>query len=398
MTLRINGIVPHAPTHQNGGSDEVATATAAANAIPKADADSRLNPAWVWTRTTVTGAVGLSGKRVQAAITAAPAATYTITMPVAPTAGDTVEIVDEYGAAAYDTSAATYLVKIAGGTFFFPVPSASTTSLCFWNNRGSILLEYDGTSWVVLRNAGVYIDPTAVTGLKVWVDARKGITLVSGAVSTWTSLDAGNYALTQSTASKRPTYQAGALNGFSSPVFASAASQELTNASYSASSGAATAFALTTRDWYENVNGGWNQIFTAGAGATTGMSFSVRQRALAGAAWADNDAVLYTNGYNSTQVGQFVVPHLLPGGQITTLMAGRVDSTAALMWLNGQPARWYRKQTAGAAATIVAGGFSLCGAGFLEGYLHAGLLFDASVSDGNMALLTDAVLGSWKVR
>lgn len=38
---------PHAPSHQHGGSDEVAVATPAANAIPKARADSILDPGWI---------------------------------------------------------------------------------------------------------------------------------------------------------------------------------------------------------------------------------------------------------------------------------------------------------------------------------------------------------------
>ncbi len=37
----------HATEHQNGGGDEVATATAAANAIPKAGAGARLDSAWL---------------------------------------------------------------------------------------------------------------------------------------------------------------------------------------------------------------------------------------------------------------------------------------------------------------------------------------------------------------
>jgi hypothetical protein len=37
----------HAASHKNGGGDEVATATPAANAIPKADADGRLSAGWI---------------------------------------------------------------------------------------------------------------------------------------------------------------------------------------------------------------------------------------------------------------------------------------------------------------------------------------------------------------
>jgi hypothetical protein len=42
----VSGIVPHSTTHKHGGGDEVATATPAANAIPKADVSGTLN-SWV---------------------------------------------------------------------------------------------------------------------------------------------------------------------------------------------------------------------------------------------------------------------------------------------------------------------------------------------------------------
>ena len=45
----------HASEHQNAGGDEVATATAAANAIPKANASADLDPAWL-----ITGTVTIS--------------------------------------------------------------------------------------------------------------------------------------------------------------------------------------------------------------------------------------------------------------------------------------------------------------------------------------------------
>ncbi len=46
----------HASRHQNGGNDEVATATAAANAIPKAGAGGKLDIAWIPTGTSSTTA------------------------------------------------------------------------------------------------------------------------------------------------------------------------------------------------------------------------------------------------------------------------------------------------------------------------------------------------------
>lgn len=47
--VTISGVTPsaHASTHQHGGSDEVATATAAPNAIPKADAAGQLAAGWM---------------------------------------------------------------------------------------------------------------------------------------------------------------------------------------------------------------------------------------------------------------------------------------------------------------------------------------------------------------
>jgi hypothetical protein len=43
-------VLPHAGTHQHGGTDEVATATSAANAIPKADGTGKLSRGWLPSR------------------------------------------------------------------------------------------------------------------------------------------------------------------------------------------------------------------------------------------------------------------------------------------------------------------------------------------------------------
>jgi len=40
-------LLPHAATHKDGGSDEVATAGASPNAIPKADGTGKLDVAWL---------------------------------------------------------------------------------------------------------------------------------------------------------------------------------------------------------------------------------------------------------------------------------------------------------------------------------------------------------------
>jgi hypothetical protein len=47
QALSVGAIPAHASTHQHGGSDEVATATAAANAIPKADGTGKLDDGWI---------------------------------------------------------------------------------------------------------------------------------------------------------------------------------------------------------------------------------------------------------------------------------------------------------------------------------------------------------------
>jgi len=59
---------PHAPTHQHGGGDEVATVTPASNAIPKADGTGKLDPGWlpavvvpVPSSRTITAGAGLVG-------------------------------------------------------------------------------------------------------------------------------------------------------------------------------------------------------------------------------------------------------------------------------------------------------------------------------------------------
>ena len=58
--------VPHAATHKDGGTDEVAQAAPGANAIPKADGAGKLDVGWLPTDT-ADGVAGLDGsKRVVA--------------------------------------------------------------------------------------------------------------------------------------------------------------------------------------------------------------------------------------------------------------------------------------------------------------------------------------------
>ena len=59
-------LTPHAATHRDGGTDEVATDTPSPNAIPKADGASKLDVGWLPTDT-ADGVAGLdSSKRVVA--------------------------------------------------------------------------------------------------------------------------------------------------------------------------------------------------------------------------------------------------------------------------------------------------------------------------------------------
>lgn len=67
-TPRSFALPPHAPTHQHGGGDEVATVTPASNAIPKADGTGKLDPGWlpavvvpVPSSRTITAGAGLVG-------------------------------------------------------------------------------------------------------------------------------------------------------------------------------------------------------------------------------------------------------------------------------------------------------------------------------------------------
>lgn len=82
----------HASTHQNGGSDEVATATPGANAIPKARSSGRLAGAWLLSPTAKTADyTAVAGEMVLVDISAA-SGNVTITMPSPPTAGDMVAV------------------------------------------------------------------------------------------------------------------------------------------------------------------------------------------------------------------------------------------------------------------------------------------------------------------
>ena len=96
----------HASTHQHGGTDEVAVAAAAANAIPKAGAGSELAAPWLPTMVGDTGAGGVKG--------AVPA----------PAIGDATKFLR--GDATWQAAAGTLTVKEVDGA-----PSVAATTIRF---------------------------------------------------------------------------------------------------------------------------------------------------------------------------------------------------------------------------------------------------------------------------
>jgi hypothetical protein len=97
----------HASTHQNGGADEVATATAAANAIPKAGSGALLDRAWIpaatpqryhkagTTNYTALYMAGLNGGVTQTTLALVANRFYAVPF-IAPDRGGTLDLLEVY--------------------------------------------------------------------------------------------------------------------------------------------------------------------------------------------------------------------------------------------------------------------------------------------------------------
>jgi len=119
----------HAASHQHGGSDEVATATAGANAIPKAGAGGTLATGWLPAATTgARGVVQLDAL------------------------GDTTKFLNGNGAFTVPAGGGSGVLAIYADAASLPSAAANSGKLAFVSDIQSLYLS-DGTSWG--RTAGL---------------------------------------------------------------------------------------------------------------------------------------------------------------------------------------------------------------------------------------------------
>lgn len=87
--------------------------------------------------------------------------------------------------------------------------SGVTATANYFSILGAKLLKRGGTVYARLRNSSEHVfAPLAVTGLKGWYDATRGVTLNGSTVSQWSDISGNNNHATQGTAANQPTYVA----------------------------------------------------------------------------------------------------------------------------------------------------------------------------------------------
>lgn len=216
--------------------------------------------------------------------------TGAITLPAASgQQGQTITISDNAGVCSGDSTGSTsnliYTVVSNTGTETISAPDlmATRTRLLCWRKFASVTFVSDGTSnWAVSVRRGWHVDPRSVSGLKVWYDARRGVTLVSSRPSVWADLSGNGVDLLQNTAGNRPTYaNPGSLRGLAEVTF-SGTQTMVSTATAAFSSGAIDAFGTFVTDW--SAASGANVLITSSLAAGAGFFWNVDSAASGGGA------------------------------------------------------------------------------------------------------------------
>ena len=212
-----------------------------------------------------------------------------ITLPAATTAGQTIVITDTAGVGSGDSTGSSssliYVVVSNTGTETITAPDllASRTRLLLWRKYGSITLVADGTSaWNVTVRKGWHVDPRSVSGIAVWYDARRGITLAGSKVSGWADISGSGIDLSQGTVANQPSYaNPGSLRGFAEVTF-SGTQTMASSATKSFSSGAINAFGTFVTDW--SAGSGTNILIKSSLAVGAGFFWNINSAATGGGA------------------------------------------------------------------------------------------------------------------
>jgi hypothetical protein len=348
----------------------------------------------VATRQAITGDTTLSGAANFHADVTTISANFTLTLPAA-SARQAVTITDRTGAA----GTGSYIVKVAAnGSETFRIPGVGTCSALYLcsDSAAFTLLGVSGVGWEVVSGTGYAVDPRSITGLFLWLDARRGVTLTSQRlISSWADFSGNSNTVTQATAAQQPVISR--LPGASSlPAVYTNGAQCLNSGNVSLSSGALSAVALlaTAAPGTDSV---FRAIFGWNYAATTGAAFALS----AGSAafdWQTYDSFLLANGYdggrNPRAVGYWgTVSGAIPSTRGTGphVLAARVGASSAVIQGDGVDLI-SRTSAAAAVPNITTQPFTVLAEATARanpylGWLSSFMLFTTDLSAANLSLL-----------
>lgn len=136
-----------------------------------------------------------------------------ITLPAASTLdGQTITITDTAGVGGGSSTGASenliYILAAGSDTLTTTDISIARTRLLLWKKYGTVQLVSNGVDgWSGRYTNGWYVDPRAISGLEVWYDARRGISVSGSNVTAWGDISGNNVDLAQGTAADQPTYR-----------------------------------------------------------------------------------------------------------------------------------------------------------------------------------------------
>ena len=357
----------------------------------------------VATRTAVTGTATLSGAGNILADVTTIGASYDITLPAA-TSGQSIDLVDSSGG----VGAQTYLVGIVpGGAETFAVPAGGTAARLYFAEPGASvrLMGVTGTGWVVTGGRRWGVDPRGVTGVYLWVDARRGLTYASGTsrnVSTWADQSGNGRNFTQATSAQQPV--ATNLTGGPALHFAFAKSTTMATANASLASGAISILVLAAQRAPETA--AFQPIIIWAPAALSGVGFYVNMTTLND--WINFDLVGYAAGSNSGVAPRHIgylantsneAPQSNTGGmpRVYSLVLG---AGAARLSVDGVRVT-QRVTSVGAAAAITNQPINIgfdTGTSYFDGAMSTVMMFNAALSTADESVLVTDIARQWRAR
>lgn len=345
---------------------------------------------------------------VYAAITAS--FNGTITLPAASTAGQRITVADETGGpfCGSASSAGVNLITLlrAGSdtiTLNAPLAAASLTKLMLWAAGGTVQLMSTGSGvWMVTARDGWGVDPKTISGIKGWYDARCGVAIATG-VSQWNDLSGAGVNVLQGTGANQPVYTTGGTNNLpmilTGQVGGPGASTYMgSSATINLTSGALSVYAVDHHDWGDNSEptaAQYGLLWFGGYSAATGAGI-IRTWGATNADQANHGYALEGNGWNLSTTPKVTNYQARSSGQYSILVSARIGSTVSDMKINGAPVTTVKVSRKSAVPT-----YSTQNVYMMQGAQRDGMslimFFDASVSDANDALLSDAINQTWRL-